>query len=171
VSQEHDSKFFNVFSVVIGILVAITIGLFVIARIVGFDRQGQYVSTDGPVKAQIVDRIAPVGQVAVAGQDNSALAIKPDDPSKATVALALPADGAETYTQVCAGCHAAGVAGAPKSGDKGAWAARVAQGQETLYRHAIEGYKGAAGYMPAKGGRADLTDELVKQAVDHMVAL
>jgi cytochrome c5 len=54
-------------------------------------------------------------------------------------------------------------------GDQGAWAARIAQGADTLHKHAIEGFQGSAGLMPAKGGRADLTDELVIQAVDYMV--
>ena len=112
-----------------------------------------------------------MGQVAVAGQDNSALAIQPDDPSKAVAAQPLPADGAATYTAVCAACHDAGIAGAPKSGDKSAWAPRLAQGKETLYKHAIEGYQGAKGVMPARGGRTDLTDDLVKQAVDHLIAM
>ena len=170
-SKEHDDHFFNVFSVVIGILVAITIALFVLARIVGYDLQGQHVKDDAPVRASIAERIAPIGKVAVAGQDNAALAIQPDDPSKATAAVALPADGPATYDAVCAACHSAGIAGAPKSGDKGAWAPRIAQGKDTLYKHAIEGYKGNAGYMPARGGNAALTDDLVRQAVDHMVAL
>ena len=47
----------------------------------------------------------------------------------------------------------------------------MAQGKATLYQHALAGYKGQAGYMPARGGRADLTDALVQQAVDHMLSL
>jgi cytochrome c5 len=47
----------------------------------------------------------------------------------------------------------------------------LAQGKETLYKHAIEGYQGAKGVMPARGGRTDLTDDLVKQAVDHLIAM
>ncbi len=169
--SKHDDHFFNVFSVVIGVLVAITIGIFVLARIMGYDHQGQYAGKEGLAAEQVAERIAPVGQVAVAGQDNSALAIQPDDPSKAVAAQPLPADGAATYTAVCAACHDAGIAGAPKSGDKSAWAPRLAQGKETLYKHAIEGYQGAKGVMPARGGRTDLTDDLVKQAVDHLIAM
>jgi cytochrome c5 len=80
------------------------------------------------------------------------------------------ADGKATYTQACAACHAAGVAGSPKLGDKAAWKARIAQGKDTLYEHAIKGFKGKAGFMPAKGGRADLSDDAVKAAVDYMVS-
>lgn len=169
--SKHDDHFFNVFSVVIGLLVAVTIGLFVLARITGYEHQGQYAGKEGLAGDQVAARIAPVGQVAVAGQDNTALAIQPDDPSKVVAAQPLPADGAATYTAVCAACHNAGIAGAPKAGDKAAWASRMAQGKATLYKHAIEGYQGASGVMPARGGRTDLTDELVQQAVDHLVAL
>ena len=169
--SKHDDHFFNVFSVVIGLLVAITIGIFVLARITGYEHQGQYAGKVGPAAALVAERIAPVGQVAVAGQDNSAIAIQPDDPSKAVAAQPLPADGAATYEAVCSACHGAGIAGAPKAGDKAAWAPRIAQGKATLYKHALEGYQGGKGVMPARGGRADLTDDLVKQAVDHIVAM
>ena len=65
-------------------------------------------------------------------------------------------------------CHAAGVAGAPKPGDKADWGPRIAQGKETLYKHAIEGYTGSKGMMPARGGSASLSDADVKAAVDYM---
>lgn len=80
------------------------------------------------------------------------------------------AAGQETYKQACAACHATGVAGSPKAGDKAAWKDRIAQGKDTLYEHAIKGYKGKSGFMPAKGGRADLSDDAVKAAVDYMVS-
>lgn len=80
------------------------------------------------------------------------------------------ADGQQTYQQACFACHGTGAAGAPKTGDKAAWKERIAQGNDTLYKHAIEGFKGAKGFMPAKGGRADLADDAVKAAVDYMVA-
>lgn len=75
-------------------------------------------------------------------------------------------DGKAVYEANCAACHAAGVAGAPKTGDKAAWAARIKAGNETLYAGAIKG-KNA---MPAKGGNAALGDAEVKAAVDYMVA-
>ena len=59
---------------------------------------------------------------------------------------------------------------APKLGDKAAWATRIAQGSETLNKHAIEGFQGKAGFMPPKGGRIDLTDQSVMNAVEYMVA-
>jgi cytochrome c5 len=65
-------------------------------------------------------------------------------------------------------CHGAGIAGAPKVGDKAAWTARIAQGNPTLYEHAIKGYQGKAGVMPPKGG-STAPDADVKAAVDYMV--
>src|SRR3989344_5392924 len=64
--------------------------------------------------------------------------------------------------------HTAGGAGAPKPGDKADWGPRIAQGKDTMYKHAIEGFTGAKGMMPAKGGSANLTDAEVKAAVDYM---
>ena len=64
-----------------------------------------------------------------------------------------------------------GIAGAPKVGDKAAWGPRIAQGKETLYSHAIKGFQGKAGMMPAKGARADLPDSLVKETVDYIVKM
>ncbi|MEK9777875.1 MAG: c-type cytochrome [Methylophilaceae bacterium] len=65
----------------------------------------------------------------------------------------------------CAMCHAAGLMNAPKIGDAGQWAPRIAQGKETLISHAINGIR----TMPAKGGNAALSDEEVAAAVVHMV--
>ncbi|HAU57194.1 MAG TPA: cytochrome c5 family protein [Comamonadaceae bacterium] len=79
--------------------------------------------------------------------------------------------GKSAYGKTCAMCHAAGVAGAPKPGDKEDWAPRIAQGNDTLYKHAIEGFTGAKGMMPARGGNANMSDEDVKAAVDYMVGL
>jgi cytochrome c5 len=79
---------------------------------------------------------------------------------------AAPAEN--TYGKTCAMCHAAGVAGAPKPGDKADWAPRIAQGKDTLYKHAIEGFTGSKGMMPARGGAASLSDDDVKAAVDYM---
>ena len=76
------------------------------------------------------------------------------------------ADGKKIYDTACAACHAAGVAGAPKFGDKAAWAPRLKPGVDALYASALKG-KAA---MPAKGGNASLADADVKAAVDYMAA-
>ena len=76
--------------------------------------------------------------------------------------------GEQVYAQVCKTCHEAGLAGAPKTGDKGAWQPRVAQGEKTLVQHAIAGFQGKSGVMPPKGGNADLTDDEVHRAVVYL---
>ena len=78
--------------------------------------------------------------------------------------------GKKVYDSTCTACHAAGVAGAPKFGDKALWAPRIAQGMDTLYTHAIKGFQGKVGMMPPKGGSMSLSDADVKAAVDYMVA-
>jgi cytochrome c5 len=75
-------------------------------------------------------------------------------------------DGKSVYESACAACHASGLAGAPKAGDKSQWAPRISQGADILYASAIKG-KGA---MPPKGGNPSLSDAQVKAAVDHLVA-
>ncbi len=77
--------------------------------------------------------------------------------------------GPQVYNEACLMCHGEGVGGAPINGDAVAWSARIALGNDTLYQHAIEGYTGEAGFMPAKGARMDLSDEEVRAAVDYMV--
>ena len=72
--------------------------------------------------------------------------------------------GEALYKQTCSVCHGAGIAGAPKFGDKAAWAPRVAQGLPTLVQHAIQG-KGA---MPPKGG-STASEQDVRAAVEYMV--
>lgn len=78
-------------------------------------------------------------------------------------------EGQTVYQQACFACHGTGAAGAPKLGDKAAWKARIAQGSATLNDHAVKGFKGKTGFMPAKGGRSDLSDAKVKAAVKYMV--
>ncbi len=77
--------------------------------------------------------------------------------------------GKALFNQACALCHGAGIAGAPKLGDKAAWAPRLAQGTAVLYQHAIAGFQGKAGVMPPKGG-STAPDADVKAAVDYMLS-
>lgn len=77
--------------------------------------------------------------------------------------------GKSLFGQACVACHGAGIAGAPKFGDKAAWAPRIAQGTATLYQHAIAGFQGKAGVMPPKGG-SSASESDVKAAVDYMIA-
>ena len=82
---------------------------------------------------------------------------------------ALPAvanDGKAVYDKTCVACHAAGVANAPKLGDKAAWAPRVAAGKDALFNSVVKG-KGA---MPPRAGASTLKDEEIKAAIDYMLA-
>ncbi|MGH8807201.1 MAG: c-type cytochrome [Noviherbaspirillum sp.] len=93
-------------------------------------------------------------------------------PAAAAPPAAAPAaavDGKKVYEASCVACHGAGVAGAPKLGDKTAWAPRIKQGVTKLHENAIKGFQGKAGVMPPKGG-STASDEEVKAAVDYMVA-
>lgn len=89
----------------------------------------------------------------------------------AAPAVAENTVGKSVYNKTCAMCHAAGVAGAPKPGDKADWGPRIAQGNDVLYKHALEGFTGSKGQMPPKGGATALSDDEVKAGVDHMVSL
>jgi cytochrome c5 len=89
----------------------------------------------------------------------------------AAPAVAENTAGKSVYNKTCAMCHAAGVAGAPKPGDKADWDPRIAQGNDLLYKHALEGFTGSKGQMPPKGGAPALPDDEVKAAVDYMVGL
>jgi cytochrome c5 len=77
--------------------------------------------------------------------------------------------GALIYKNSCFICHDQGVAGAPKLGDKALWSKRISQGNNVLEKHAIEGFSGETGVMPAKGGNLALTEEEVIAAVAYMV--
>lgn len=120
----------------------------------------------------VAQRIKPVGSVVVDPNAPAPVAV-------AVVAVAAPgaaapaaaggdaAKGKSVYDAACMACHAAGVAGAPKAGDKAAWAPRLKTGKDALFASVIKG-KGA---MPPKGGNASLSDGDVKAAVDYLTGL
>ena len=109
------------------------------------------------------------GDLTTGASDDAELRIQPVarvEMQKAVVKSdGKPRDGATIYNTVCTACHATGVVGAPKTGDKAAWAPRIATGSAALLKSATEG-KNA---MPARGGAADLTDAELKAAVDYLV--
>ena len=169
--SKQDSQFFNVFSVVLGLLVVFAIIIFGLARYVGKHNQNAALLTEPMQQHSVEARTALPARVAVAGADNSALTIAPVTTAGGAVVAVTFKDGTEVFEGACKACHGAGLAGAPKAGDHAAWAPRIAKGKATLYDHALKGFSGQAGVMPAKGGRTDLPDDLIKQAVDHMVSL
>ncbi|MFL6710717.1 MAG: c-type cytochrome [Massilia sp.] len=108
--------------------------------------------------------VPPAAAPAPTPVSNAAAATAPATEAKNTVDA-----GKKLYDAACVACHGAGIAGAPKFGDKSAWGPRIAQGKPTLYEHAIKGFQGKAGVMPPKGGSAASDDE-VKAAVDYMAS-
>jgi cytochrome c5 len=169
-TPSHDRQFFDTFLLVLGVLVAIAVVIYVLARVISARTQEAHLGEEPRVQQEVAARIAPVGRVAVAGADNSALEPATAAPAAAAdAAAAQELSGEQVYNMACVACHGAGIAGAPKLGDAEGWAARIAQGADTLHQHAIQGFQGQAGYMPPKGGRVDLSDEAVMGAVDYMV--
>lgn len=75
--------------------------------------------------------------------------------------------GQSVYTKSCTACHASGVMGAPKVGDKAVWSGLIAEGEADLTNNAIKG----VGKMPPKGGNMKLTDAEVKAAVEYMMEM
>ena len=165
---------------------AIGIGIGTVALIIGIIlltqlAVGMYGSRplkDDPAMAPklVGERIAPVAKVALDpnAPPPAPAAAAPAPGPVAAVAIPPPAAksadagaaGKATYDSACSACHAAGVAGAPKLGDKAAWAPRIKSGKDALHAAALKG-KGA---MPPKGGQTQLADDVVKAAVDYMIS-
>ena len=169
--SKQDTHFFNTFSLVIGLLVVIALALFALARSVANETQEKQMLVESHYLKGVAERVQPFARVAVAGQDNSALKIEATSAAGSAAGPAPPKNGDELYEQACKACHGPGIGGAPKAGDAALWSPRIAKGKEILYDHALHGFTGTAGMMPAKGGRVDVSDDMVKQAVDHMVGL
>ena len=119
-----------------------------------------------PAAVVKVDPNAPVAAPAPSAPAASSAVAAVSIPPAVAKSAAAGGAGKTVYDSVCAVCHNAGVAGAPKFGDKVAWAPRIKTGLDALHASALKG-KGA---MPAKGGNAALSDADVKAAVDYMVA-
>jgi cytochrome c5 len=156
-----DRVFVKNFAMLVAALMGISFVFFIVAQMVAAQVPTEDTVDMQAKKDALTERISPVGQLVVADSSGSA--------GGTTQVASVAVDGKATYDTACAVCHAAGVAGAPKLGDKAAWAPRIAQGTDTLYQHAISGFQGTVGFMPAKGGNASLADDAVKSAVDHMV--
>ena len=161
-SQSSDTHFFNSFSLVLGILILFAIILFGVARSIGEDTQEKEVLLDPMHLKDVRKNIAPFVHVAIAGKDNSALAIV----TAPAAAADVPTTGEQAFMKVCSACHSTGVNGAPKIGDHAAWGPRIALGKDSLYKNAIAG----KGNMPPKGGTT-WPDATIRMAVDYMMSL
>jgi len=122
---------------------------------------------------EVEARIAPVGGVYAGDTGRAALVAAQEAAKKAAeaqVAYGGTLDGKTIFGNLCKTCHENAATGAPLLTDKAGWAPRLAQGVDTLFTHAINGFTGAKGMMPAKGGNASLTDAQVKATVQWMIA-
>ena len=183
-----DRQFMQVFGIILGVLAVFSLVLLFLAGALGSSVDTQ--AGNKYAQQRIAERIQSRGQVAVregsGGVPSLPASQTPQkvpanasvDPTSAAAdssgngggaTAAAAADGQATYEQACFACHGTGAAGAPRTGDTDDWAPRIAQGHDVLVKHALEGYMGERGYMPAKGGQTHLSDEAVIAALDHML--
>ncbi|WP_395374322.1 c-type cytochrome [Marinicella sp. W31] len=159
--SDQDSIFFRNFSLLVfGLFVFIIL----IAVVSGFMNSEIYAEVEGQKDRTAIQE--SIKSVAAVNTDPNA------QPVVQAVATAIAFDGSldgqMIYDNVCMACHTTGAGGAPKL-EAAAWENRMDQGLEAMVVHAIEGYQGEAGIMPAKGGRSDLSDEQVQVAVEYML--
>ena len=178
--HEHSSPIKTPKQLIVVVVLAFVIPIAVIAVLAHLVTGGSHAEKGSPAMTEeaIAKRLKPVGEVAI---DPNQPAPAPAAPA-AVAAAPAPAAGApapaaakggdtakgkSVYDATCTVCHAAGVAGAPKTGDKAAWAPRIKTGMDALYTAALKG-KNA---MPPKGGNLSLPDTDVKAAVDYLVGV
>lgn len=157
--SESDSSFFRTFILVLVLLIVFMAVIIFMANKLSV---GEKDTSDKRVQSEINSLIKPVGEVATTASAASASA-----PAAGGGAI----DGKAVFQKTCFACHGMGVAGAPKAGDKAAWKSHLAKGMATLYTHALHGFTGKKGTMPAKGGNPALSDDEVKAGVNYMVGL
>lgn len=167
--RNYDLDFLKKFSLVIGFLSLVTLGLILFAYYLNGVIPPE-VSPQAVKRTQ--ERIAPVGAVyagSTGAAAQAAAAAAASAKAASQVAYGGTTDGSVIYSNLCTGCHTSGAGNAPTM-TRSAWTARIAQGKDTLYKHAIEGYTGPdGGVMPPKGGNPALTDDQVKVTVDWML--
>lgn len=166
--MNRDQKFFDMYSLVLGVLGAVALAILVLAMKLSDLTQGIYTRDTADYQAAVAERIRPFGDVYMPGEEQLSASPKVQTAANPEpVATAMT--GPQVYNSACIACHGNGVGGAPVVGDNPAWSARIAQGNNVLYDHAINGFQGSAGVMIAKGGRLDLSDKEIQDAVDYMI--
>lgn len=168
--RNYDLEFLKRFSIVIAVLAIVTIGLIIFAAYL----QHSIPKEVSPAATKRLEqRIAPIGAVYAGATGASAQAAAAEAAAAAAAASGAyggTLDGKVIYDSLCTACHATGVGLAPTL-DHSHWDARIAQGKETLYKHAIDGFTGPdGGVMPPKGGNAGLSEEQIHATVDWMLA-
>lgn len=163
--EEHSSFIKTPQQLIVVILVGFLVPIAIAVMASQFFTSGLAVNRDNPAMSpeEVAKRLKPVGELVVA-EAAPAAEEKPGAP--AGVGAAGSGKGKSVFASTCGACHATGAAGAPKLGDKAAWAPRIATGKPSLYASALKGKN----VMPPKGGNAGLSDDDVKAAVDYMVS-
>lgn len=168
VQRNQDMAFMRQFSMIIGGLVLLTICLIVL---------GVWLNSSAPreesavAQARTEARIRPVAAVYAGDTGRAAMTAAADSAREAAagqLAYDGSTDGGYIYQQLCGACHGSGAGGAPTL-VAAQWTDRIAQGIDTLNKHAIDGYQGPAGMMPARGGNPTLSDEQVEVTVAWMI--
>lgn len=149
--SHQDRVFFSTFIGVLAFLVVLAVVFFAIAKYVTNGDE----STSPADQAAVEERIKPVGEVTVG-----------DAAPAGAAAGATARTGEAVVKEVCGMCHTSGAAGAPKTGDKAAWAPRIAQGMDVLVKNAMSGIRA----MPPKGTCAACSDDEIKGAVEYLVS-
>lgn len=120
------------------------------------------VQAEDPMQQQSIEQqIAPIGTVKVAGESSA-----DSNGSDSGGGSKAARSGSEIYNNFCIACHGSGVAGAPKEGEKSAWAPRAEKGMDTLLNHATNGFNA----MPPKGTCADCSEDELKSAIQFMLS-
>ena len=172
--EDHSSLIKTPQQLIVVVVLAFVIPVVGIIMIASAITGGLKTDAGGDARA-VAERLKPVGTVVIGDVPATAATAQPAGAATGvksasgaavkTAAASGPSAGKKLYDTVCMVCHAAGIAGAPKTGDKAAWKPRIATGKEALYNSALHG-KNA---MPAKGGMASASDADVKAAVDYLV--
>ncbi|MGN6323885.1 MAG: c-type cytochrome [Dyella sp.] len=168
--SKSDQSFLRQFSLLIAGLGVLTLVLIFTAWTI-YEHEPK--ETDPNAAQQLSAKLAPNGAVYAGNTGRAAMLAAQEAAAKAAaaqVAYGGTTDGKTIYDNLCHSCHTAGVAGAPVLGNKAMWGPRIAQGLDTLIKHATDGYHGPDGnFMPAKGGNPSLNDAQVKAAVTWIV--
>ena len=151
---EHSSFIKTPQQLIVVVLLAFLVPIFGVVMLVQLVVSRPHADPSALKPEAVAARIQPVGTVEIGA---------------AGAAGGAPRTGEEVVKTVCLACHQAGVAGAPKIGDKAAWAPRIKEGLNKLLADAIKGItvKGAM-VMPPRGGGADLSDFEVARAIVYM---
>jgi cytochrome c5 len=160
--KDQDSIFFKNFSFLLAGLVVLTIVLAVVGYLMHYSILGE--DEMAKDRSAIAKTIEPVAKV---NTGDAIIAVAEETSEAVAVAFNGSVDGKMIYDNVCFACHGTGAGGAPKL-ETAAWASRLPKGIDGLVENAIAGFQGTIGFMPAKGGRADLSDEQVRATVEFM---